>query len=128
MSLLILLLGSPVRIKMLLCCIKMLHSVFIDDGCHVTDVPFCTDLGLDKITVPGPTGATDFDSAREILFLYNAIIYNETLAEELEMSGQCRRSLSELMCGIWTPNCVGGEAAPVCKEICEGTVCCNELL
>ena len=94
--------------------------ICLDDGCYVTDVPFCIDLGLDKITVPSPSGATDFDAARQILFLYNDVIYNETMVVENGMSGSCRQALAEVMCSLWTPSCLGGKAVPVCRETCEG--------
>ena len=94
--------------------------MFKADGCYHNDVPFCRDLGFDMITIPGPVGATDFDSVRQLLFIYNDIIYNETLSGALQVLGQCRQSWSELLCGIRTPMCSNGETIPVCKESCEG--------
>lgn len=55
-----------------------------------------------------------------MLLVYNDVIYNETLVGELDLTDQCRESLSELVCGLWMPSCINGEKVPVCRENCEG--------
>ena len=36
------------------------------------------------------------------------------------LSDQCQQGLFTLLCGLWTPKCVSGEAKQISREGCEG--------